>query len=56
MEIRVLVLWAPEARDDPGFLRTPFVPPHVATALATHTTGVIEAPTKVDHLPPGDEW
>mmetsp|Transcript_3150 Transcript_3150/g.4843 ORF Transcript_3150/g.4843 Transcript_3150/m.4843 type:complete len:400 (-) Transcript_3150:237-1436(-) len=53
MEIRVLVLWAPNANSS---LKEPFVPPHVRIDLDSHTKGIIEAPTKIENIPPSDHW
>ena len=55
MEIRVLVLFAPSADDKDIFVR-PFVPPHMATSLASHTKGQIEQPLHVEDLPPTGSW
>lgn len=55
LEIRVLVLWAPEAKNE-NFLSRPFVPPHMARVLRSHTTGVLEVAEKIEVLPASDEW
>jgi len=68
MEVRILVLYAPEAAaaaskkggqgcgDDDAFLARPFVPPHVQTTLASHTAGLIEQPLSTEDVPPNGTW
>ena len=61
MEIRLLVLYAPEAKHRSGacedqLLSKPFVPPHMQQNLASHTKGVIEQPLAVEDVPPSGKW
>jgi len=55
LEIRVLLLYSPLAAGH-TFFKEPFVPPHVATALKSHTEGLIEVPEAAETLPPSNEW